>query len=229
MLHGYVDLQPRSHRNIPQFLSVKPPTFLSLFTRMNSFSSYRCRKIVWSVFYRRSNESKSQYQPRSPSLLTEFQASFTGTIPARVPLSLHLSPQGRSAERPGAAMARAPATGRPKSINNFLVTGRAAAVGEGTGAGALRPFSGNTVMRRPSRGGGVCDPAVGGRPGTERPGVPGVAGEDDEQGGGSKGRETGRFSGGSGESGAEAQGGGGGVELPTRPVARPTAAKGRHV
>lgn len=86
-------------------------------------------------------------------------------------------------------------------------------------------------MRRPSRGGGVGvgGPASSGRPGAERPGVTGVAGEDDEQGGVTRGREAGRFSGGNGESGAEAQARGRGVELPARPGARPVAAKERYV
>lgn len=125
--------------------------------------------------------------------------------------------------------------GRPKSPNStFLVAGRAAAA---VTVGALRPLPGNTVMRRPSRGGGgVGGPAVGGRCGPERSGMTGVDREDDQEEGrcSSSRGGAGRFrggGGGGGESGIiEAKGRGGGVDLPPRPAARPVAAaKERYV
>lgn len=133
-------------------------------------------------------------------------------------------------------MARPPATGRAKSPNTFLVPGRTAATAAVVAGGALRPIPGKAVMRRPTRSGGgvgiggVGGPAVGGRPGAGRPRVAAETREDDkQQGGGFEGEETGKFVGGGGEGGAEAQARTREAEFPTRPAARPIAAKERCV
>lgn len=131
-------------------------------------------------------------------------------------------------------MSSDPVTGRSKSPKAFLVPGREAAAAA-TGGGALRPIPGNAVMRRPSRnGGGVGGggPAFGGRPGAGRPGAAGVLSREDEeqQGGGFEGKDSRKFVGvRRGESGAKAHARTRGVELPTRPAARPIAAKERCV